>query len=94
MLRLSTAIPSPRLTAIWGDKWEAIFPPLRTTAPLIDLCLARLESLRQQISGVSLDNEAVNLMEYERAYDAISKMVGVLTNLTLDVINLLPPQDA
>ncbi len=55
--------------------------------------LSQAQSLRQQVSGVSLDGEAENLMEYERAYDAISKMVGVLTNLTLDVINLLPPQD-
>jgi hypothetical protein len=30
-------------------------------------------------------------MQYERSYDAISKMLGVLTSLTLDVVNLLPP---
>ncbi len=53
--------------------------------------LSQSQSLRQQISGVSLDTEAVNLMQYERSYDAISKMIGVLTSLTLDVVNLLPP---
>jgi flagellar hook-associated protein 1 FlgK len=53
--------------------------------------LSQAQSLRQQISGVSLDSEAVNLMQYERSYDAISKMLGVLTSLTLDVVNLLPP---
>jgi flagellar hook-associated protein 1 len=53
--------------------------------------LSQAQSLRQQISGVSLDTEAVNLMQYERSYDAISKMIGVLTTLTLDVVNLLPP---
>jgi flagellar hook-associated protein 1 FlgK len=53
--------------------------------------LSQAQSLRQQVSGVSLDSEAVNLMQYERSYDAISKMLGVLTSLTLDVVNLLPP---
>lgn len=53
--------------------------------------LSQAQSLRQQVSGVSLDGEAVNLMEYERSYDAISKMLGVLNGLTLDVVNLLPP---
>jgi len=53
--------------------------------------LSQAQSLRQQISGVSLDEEAVSLMQYERSYDAISKMLGVLNTLSLDVVNLLPP---
>jgi flagellar hook-associated protein 1 len=53
--------------------------------------LSQAQSLRQQISGVSLDGQAENLMLYERSYDAISKMLGVLNSLTLDVVNLLPP---
>jgi flagellar hook-associated protein 1 FlgK len=53
--------------------------------------LSQAQSLRQQISGVSLDEEAVSLMQYERSYDAISKMLVVLNTLSLDVVNLLPP---
>jgi flagellar hook-associated protein 1 len=53
--------------------------------------LSQAQSLRQQVSGVSLDGEAENLMLYERSYDAISKMLGVLNTLSLDVVNLLPP---
>jgi flagellar hook-associated protein 1 FlgK len=53
--------------------------------------LSQSESLRQQISGVSLDQQAETLLGYERSYDAITKMVGVLSNLSLDVVNLLPP---
>jgi flagellar hook-associated protein 1 len=53
--------------------------------------LSQAQSLRQQISGVSLHEEAVSLMQYERSYDAISKMLGVLNTLSLDVVNLLPP---
>ncbi len=53
--------------------------------------LSQAESLRQQISGVSLDTEAENLLQYNRSYDAISKMLGVLNSLSLDIVNLLPP---
>jgi flagellar hook-associated protein 1 FlgK len=53
--------------------------------------LSQAQSLQQQTSGVSLDGEAVTLMQYERSYDAISKMLGVLDSLSLDVVNLLPP---
>jgi flagellar hook-associated protein 1 FlgK len=53
--------------------------------------LNQAESLRQQVSGVSLDGQAVTLMEYERSYDAISKMIDTLSGLSLDVVNLLPP---
>jgi flagellar hook-associated protein 1 len=53
--------------------------------------LSQAQSLRQQVSGVSLDEEAENLLQYQRAYDAISKMVGVLNTLSQTVINLLPP---
>jgi len=53
--------------------------------------LSQAETLRQNVSGVSLDEQAENLMEYERSYDAISKMVSVLNDLSLDVVNILPP---
>jgi flagellar hook-associated protein 1 FlgK len=53
--------------------------------------LSQAQTLRQQISGVSLDAEAETMLLYNRAYDAISKMLGVLNTLTLDIVNLLPP---
>jgi len=56
--------------------------------------LNQAESLRQQVSGVSLDSEAENLLQYNRSYDAISKLLGVLNTLSLDVVNLLPPDSS
>ncbi len=53
--------------------------------------LSQAESLRQQISGVSLNQEAENLMQYQQSYDAISKMLATLNNLSLTEINILPP---
>jgi flagellar hook-associated protein 1 FlgK len=53
--------------------------------------LSQALSLRQTVSGVSLDQEAENLMQYEKSYDAISKMIGVLNDLTSTAVNILPP---
>ena len=50
---------------------------------------AQARNLRDQISGVSLDEEAVHLIEFQRAYQATAKMVSVLDELTQTTINLL-----
>jgi flagellar hook-associated protein 1 FlgK len=51
--------------------------------------LNQAQTLRQQVSGVSLDAEAQNLMEYQRAYQAISKMIGVVNSLTDTLMNMV-----
>jgi flagellar hook-associated protein 1 len=53
--------------------------------------LSQAETLRQQVSGVSLDEQAEDVLQYEQGYDAISKMISTLNDLALDVINILPP---
>ena len=51
--------------------------------------VAQAKNLRQQMSGVSLDEEAANLVQFQRGYEANSKMITVLDQLTQDVINML-----
>jgi flagellar hook-associated protein 1 FlgK len=46
------------------------------------------QNLREQISGVSLDEEAIRLVEYQRAYQASARMVTVLSELTEMAVNL------
>jgi flagellar hook-associated protein 1 FlgK len=50
---------------------------------------SQAETLRSNIQGVSLDEEAMNLLEYQRSYDATSQFVKVINQLTQDVIGLL-----
>jgi len=52
--------------------------------------LAQARNLRQQVSGVSLDEEAAILVEFQRAYQANSKFMTVLDQLTQTTINLIP----
>jgi flagellar hook-associated protein 1 FlgK len=51
--------------------------------------VAQAKSLRQQASGVSLDEEATVLIEFQRAYQATSKFISVLDQLTQTTIDLL-----
>ncbi|PYT30489.1 MAG: flagellar hook-associated protein FlgK [Acidobacteria bacterium] len=52
--------------------------------------VAQARNLRSQASGVNLDEEAVKMVEFQRAYSATSKMVSILDQLTQTTINMLP----
>ncbi|MCX6621015.1 MAG: flagellar hook-associated protein FlgK, partial [Acidobacteria bacterium] len=51
--------------------------------------LTQARDLRSQISGVSLDEEASRLIEFQRSYQAASKLVGILNELTDTLIHLI-----
>jgi flagellar hook-associated protein 1 len=51
--------------------------------------LAQAKDLRQQLQGVSLDEEATILMQFQRAYQANSKFVSVIDELTQSAIDIL-----
>lgn len=53
--------------------------------------VAQARNLRQQTSGVSLDEEATILVQFQRAYDANSRLITVLDQVTEDAINILQP---
>ena len=52
--------------------------------------VAQAQNIRQQISGVSLDKEAVIVTNFQRAYEATARMINQLDQITLDTINMLP----
>lgn len=54
-----------------------------------ELYAAQARSLRQEMSGVSLDEEAVQLMELQRSYEATARLVTVVDELTQTVLNML-----
>jgi flagellar hook-associated protein 1 len=51
--------------------------------------VAQAKSQRDSVSGVSLDEEAISLLEFQRGYEANSKLITVLNQLMEDTINLL-----
>lgn len=51
--------------------------------------VAQARALRDRVSGVSLDEEAIHVMELQRGYQAISRMISVISGLTDTLINMV-----
>ncbi len=51
--------------------------------------VAQAKNQRQQLSGVSLDEEALVLVEFQRAYQANSRFIAVLDQLTQETLDIL-----
>jgi flagellar hook-associated protein 1 len=51
--------------------------------------LTQLENARDSVSGVSLDEEAVDLIRFERAYQASARFINIIDQLTGDLIETL-----
>ena len=48
--------------------------------------LVQLQNQRDSISGVSLDEEALDLMRFQRAYQAAAKFISTIDQLTGELI--------
>jgi flagellar hook-associated protein 1 FlgK len=53
--------------------------------------LTQAQSLRQESSGIDLNEEATNVLEFQRAYQAASKLMSVIDQMVQTVINLIQP---
>jgi flagellar hook-associated protein 1 len=51
--------------------------------------LAQAQAFRSQVSGVSLDEEAVRVMELQRGYQAASQLISVVDQLTQTLIDMV-----
>ncbi len=52
--------------------------------------VAQAKTLQTQLSGVSLDNEAVLLLQYQKSYEAVSKLINILDQVTQSALAILP----
>jgi flagellar hook-associated protein 1 FlgK len=48
----------------------------------------QLDKMREQISGVSMDEETANLLQYQRAFDASAKVISVADQCLETVLNI------
>lgn len=53
--------------------------------------VAQAQSVRQQISGVDLNEQAALMVQYQNAYEANAQLFTVLNTLTQTAVNLLQP---
>ncbi len=54
-----------------------------------EMVVSSIQNHRDSISGVSLDEEMSNLIKYEQAYQAASRMISVADELVQAVLNLI-----
>jgi flagellar hook-associated protein 1 FlgK len=60
-----------------------------TASEVADAVYSSLVAQRESVSGVSLDEEAINLARYEQAFAGASRYIGVLDNLATEVLSLV-----
>jgi flagellar hook-associated protein 1 FlgK len=61
-----------------------------TSASAQSQLVAQAESLQQQVSGVSLDEEATRLVQLQNSYQAVSKVVTVVDQMTQSLLDMIP----
>jgi flagellar hook-associated protein 1 FlgK len=61
----------------------------RTGAETQSALLVQARNLRDQVSGVNLDEEAAAMIQYQRAYQAAAKLITVLDELTEATLAIL-----
>jgi flagellar hook-associated protein 1 FlgK len=54
-----------------------------------DLVLKQLENQRSSISGVSIDEEMVNLIKFQRGFDAAAKIINTVNEMYQSIINMV-----
>ena len=52
------------------------------------LVLQQLQNQRGALSGVSLDQEAANLIQYQQAYQAMARVITIISTLTQSAVQL------
>ena len=54
-----------------------------------DVVLANAQAAQQQLSGVNLDEEAANLLKYQQAYQAASRVIATANSLFDDILSIM-----
>jgi len=52
--------------------------------------VTQTENLRDQVSAVSLDSQAIQLEQFQQSYQAVAKLINVLDTIAQTVINMVP----
>ena len=62
---------------------------MRYNAEAAETVLGSLEAQRESISGVNLDEEAISLIKFERAFQGASRFIRVVDDLLSELILLV-----
>ena len=60
-----------------------------SSAEAADAIVSSLQAEKESISGVSLDEEAIDLLKYERAFQGAARYVSVIDQLMDEMLALV-----
>lgn len=89
----AAGLGSTSYTAYYGNAAALVGGELnlaQTNQTVSAQTLAQAQSMRQTESGVSLDAEAISVLQFQAGYQAVAKMVTTLQTLAQSVINMIP----
>ncbi|MGC9944922.1 MAG: flagellar hook-associated protein FlgK [Bryobacteraceae bacterium] len=89
----AAGLGSAGYTAFYGDAAALVGSQLnqaQSNQTVTAQTLAQAQSMRQTDSGVSLDAEAINVLQFQAGYQAVAKMVSTLQTLTQALIDMIP----
>lgn len=89
----SDRIDSVSYTQFYGDTAAGVGRDLnqaQSDQSLAEQLAAQARTLRQASSGVSLDEEAMHVLQFQQAYEAVAKLVTTLDSLCQAVIQMIP----
>jgi flagellar hook-associated protein 1 FlgK len=52
--------------------------------------VSQAQSLQNSISGVSLDSTATQVLQFQRAYQAVSRVLTIVNTIADSILNLIP----
>lgn len=78
----------------WGDLVYTVGSDVQSASNALDThqrITSEIDALRDQVSGVSLDEEALNLLKFQRAYEANAKFFTTINSLLDTLMNSYRP---
>ena len=90
--RALDALGGRSLTQRWQDEVQTVAGQAATASNTFQATLIVTESLSAQqaaVSGVSLDEEAINLTTFQRQYQGAARLVAVADQLLQELLSIL-----
>jgi len=90
--RAITSLNGRTLPGVWRDAASAVgtrVAAARTAAQAAGVVMDSLNSQRDAISGVSIDEESINLISFQRQYQGSAKVISVADELTQTLLALI-----
>jgi flagellar hook-associated protein 1 FlgK len=94
IVNLQTAglVGGATLTQFYGNLAAQVGQSLstaRSDQATAESLTSQAQTLRSDLQGVSLDQEAINLLQFQRSYNAMSQFVKVINEMTQDLMGIL-----